>query len=115
NRCSIGSCGECSRADTAPCRDPSMPSRRRPGFGGWSSVPGSPPPPNASERTHMRIARCLGIIFGLTLAVAAARAQEVTVVRDVLGPEGPLFVDGHLYFVAWTTGSLSKWDGKATT
>jgi gluconolactonase len=63
----------------------------------------------------MRIARCLGIVFGLTLAVAAARAQEVTVVRDVLGPEGPLFVDGNLYFVAWTTGSLSKWDGKATT
>ena len=63
----------------------------------------------------MRIARCLGIVFGLTLAVAAARAQEVTVVSDVLGPEGPLFVDGNLYFVAWTTGSLSKWDGKTTT
>jgi len=63
----------------------------------------------------MRIARCLGIVLGLTLAVAAARAQEVTVVREVLGPEGPLFVDGNLYFVAWTTGSLSKWDGKATT
>ena len=63
----------------------------------------------------MRIARCLGIVLGLTLAVAAARAQEVTVVREVLGPEGPLFVDGNLYFVAWTTGSLSKWDGRATT
>ena len=63
----------------------------------------------------MRIATCLGIVFGLTLAVAAARAQEVTVVNDVLGPEGPLFVDGNLYFVAWTTGSLSKWDGKTTT
>jgi gluconolactonase len=63
----------------------------------------------------MRIVRCLGIVVGLTLAVAAARAQEVTVVRDVLGPEGPLFVDGNLYFVAWTTGSLSKWDGKAVT
>src|SRR5205809_2068176 len=63
----------------------------------------------------MRIAGCLGIIFGLTLAVAAARAQEVTVVRDVPGPEGPLFVDGNLYFVAWTTGSLSRWDGKTTT
>jgi gluconolactonase len=63
----------------------------------------------------MRIVTCLGIVFGLTLAVASARAQEVTVVRDVLGPEGPLFVDGNLYFVAWTTGSLSKWDGKTTT
>lgn len=63
----------------------------------------------------MRIAGCLGIVFGLTLAAAAARAQEVTVVRDVLGPEGPLFIDGNLYFVAWTTGSLSRWDGKTTT
>src|SRR5438046_5172490 len=63
----------------------------------------------------MRVARWLGIVFGLGLAVAAAPAQEVTVVREVLGPEGPLFVDGNLYFVAWTTGSLSKWDGKATT
>ena len=58
-------------------------------------------------------------IFGWALALAliatAARAQEVTVVRDVLGPEGPLFIDGNLYFVAWTTGSLSKWDGKAVT
>ena len=33
----------------------------------------------------------------------------------VLGPEGPLFVDGNLYFVAWTSGTLSKWDGKNTT
>src|SRR2546427_9997952 len=63
----------------------------------------------------MRIARCLGIVFGLTLAVAAARAQEVTVVRNVLGPEGPLFVDGNLYYVAWGSGTLSRWDGNAST
>jgi len=63
----------------------------------------------------MRIARLLGIALGLTLAAAAARAQEVTVVSNVLGPEGPLFVDGNLYYVAWTTGSLSKWDGKTST
>jgi gluconolactonase len=63
----------------------------------------------------MTLARSLGIALGLVLAVTAARAQEVTVVRDVLGPEGPLFVDGNLYYVAWTTGSLSKWDGKTTT
>jgi gluconolactonase len=30
----------------------------------------------------------------------------------VLGPEGPLFVDGNLYYVAWTSSTLSKWDGK---
>ena len=67
------------------------------------------------ERTRIRFARCLGIVLGLALAAAAARAQEVTVVSDVLGPEGPLFVDGSLYYVAWTTGSLSRWDGKTTT
>ena len=55
------------------------------------------------------------IAVGLILTVAAARAEEVTVVSDVLGPEGPLFVDGNLYYVAWTTGTLSKWDGKTST
>jgi gluconolactonase len=63
----------------------------------------------------MRIDAYLGIVLSLALAVTTAQAQEVIVVRDVLGPEGPLFVDGNLYFVAWTTGSLSRWDGKTTT
>ena len=49
-----------------------------------------------------------------TLDVTAS-AQEVTIVSNVLGPEGPLFVDGTLYYVAWTTSTLSKWDGKTTT
>src|SRR6185295_771780 len=31
---------------------------------------------------------------------------------DVLGPEGPVFLEGNLYYVAWTPGTLSKWDGK---
>jgi len=63
----------------------------------------------------MRIAALLAAVFGLTLSVPAARGQEVTVVRDVLGPEGPLLVDGTLYYVAWTTGSLSRWDGRKAT
>ena len=46
---------------------------------------------------------------------AAARADEVTIASDVLGPEGPLFVDGNLYFVGWTSSTLSRWDGKTTT
>ncbi|MEO8226684.1 MAG: SMP-30/gluconolactonase/LRE family protein, partial [Gemmatimonadota bacterium] len=56
---------------------------------------------------------CAGVL--LAPFAAAAGAQEVTVVRDVLGPEGPLFLDGNLYYVAWTSGTLSKWDGRTTT
>jgi len=52
---------------------------------------------------------------GLLLASAAADAVETTVVSDVLGPEGPLYVDGNLYYVGWISNSLSKWDGKKTT
>jgi sugar lactone lactonase YvrE len=63
----------------------------------------------------MRFRRLVCIAAGLMLATVSAHAQEVTVVSDVLGPEGPLFVDGNLYYVAWTTGALSKWDGKTST
>jgi len=63
----------------------------------------------------MRIGITCCLTFGLLLALRTASAQEVTVVKDVLGPEGPLFLDGNLYFVAWTTGSLSKWDGRTVT
>ena len=63
----------------------------------------------------MKTARLICIVVGMVLSAAAARAEEVTVVRDVLGPEGPLFVNGNLYYVAWTSSMLSKWDGKTTT
>ena len=63
----------------------------------------------------MRIRGLICIAVGLMLTVAAACAEEVTVAANVLGPEGPLFVDGNLYYVAWTSGTLSKWDGKTTT
>jgi len=49
------------------------------------------------------------------LAATVARAQESTVVSNVLGPEGPLYVDGSLYYVGWISNTLSKWDGKTTT
>ena len=49
------------------------------------------------------------------LAVTATRAGEVTIVKNVLGPEGPLYVDGSLYYVGWISNTLSKWDGKTTT
>jgi gluconolactonase len=51
----------------------------------------------------------------VAVAAAPAMAEEVTIVSDVLGPEGPLYVNGNLYYVAWTSSTLSKWDGKTTT
>jgi gluconolactonase len=47
--------------------------------------------------------------------MAATSAEEVVVVRDVLGPEGPLYLDGNLYYVGWVSHTLSKWDGKTAT
>jgi len=67
------------------------------------------------EAAGMRIRGLFAVVFGLILSAVAARAEEVTVATDVLGPEGPLFVDGSLYYVAWTSSTLSKWDGRETT
>jgi gluconolactonase len=36
-------------------------------------------------------------------------------VSNILGPEGPLYVDGNLYYVGWISSTLSKWDGRTTT
>lgn len=55
------------------------------------------------------------LVFGLLLAFGTARAaNEETIVNKILGPEGPLYVDGNLYFVGWVSNTLSKWDGKST-
>ena len=48
-------------------------------------------------------------------AGSTAQADEVTIVSNVLGPEGPLYVDGNLYYVGWVSNTLSKWDGKTST
>ena len=56
-----------------------------------------------------------GWVLGTILATSAAGADETTIVSDVLGPEGPLFVEGNLYYVAWTSSTLSKWDGRQAT
>jgi hypothetical protein len=42
--------------------------------------------------SRMRIRGLICIAVGLMLTAAAARAEEVTIVSGVLGPEGPLFV-----------------------
>jgi gluconolactonase len=49
------------------------------------------------------------------LAASATGADEVTIVRDVAGPEGPLYLNGNLYYVGWVSNTLSKWDGKTAT
>lgn len=51
----------------------------------------------------------------VSCAGAAAAAGEVTLIKGVLGPEGPLYVDGNLYWVGWISSTLSKWDGKSIT
>ena len=60
--------------------------------------------------------RRIGLTMAALLAAAtAASAREVTVVRGVQGPEGPLVVDGALYYVGWNDDALSRWDGHKTT
>lgn len=56
---------------------------------------------------------CLAL--GAMWTATAAFAGETTVVRDISGPEGPLYLDGNLYYVGWISNTLSKWDGKTTT
>jgi len=55
------------------------------------------------------------LVVGAFVAAGTSSGQETVVVRDVLGPEGPLYFDGSLYFVGWVSNTLSKWDGKKTT
>ncbi len=55
--------------------------------------------------------------FAAPAATAApgGDTHETTVVDNVLGPEGPLYVDGNLYYVGWVSNTLSRWDGKKVT
>ena len=63
----------------------------------------------------MKAQRTICLALGALLASAAVNAAETTVVGDVLGPEGPLVVDGNLYYVGWISNTLSKWDGRKAT
>jgi gluconolactonase len=62
----------------------------------------------------MRANKIICFVFGVML-VAPAWAEEMSIANNVLGPEGPLYVDGNLYYVGWVSNTLSKWDGKTTT
>src|SRR2546429_8235598 len=63
----------------------------------------------------MRASKIICVAFGALLSVTATRGDEIQIVSNVLGPEGPLYIDGNLYYVGWVSHTLSKWDGKTTT
>ena len=63
----------------------------------------------------MRARNIICFTLGAILAATAACADEISIVSNVLGPEGPLYVDGNLYYVGWISNTLSKWDGKTST
>ena len=63
----------------------------------------------------MKIVKLFGLLAASLIAFATVHATELTVVSNVLGPEGPLYVDGNLYYVGWVSSTLSKWDGKNST
>jgi len=55
---------------------------------------------------------CFAIV---AMLVAAVHGGETVIVSNLFGPEGPLYVDGNLYYVGWVSNTLSKWDGKTST
>src|SRR5213080_455830 len=63
----------------------------------------------------MRASKIICVAVAAMLSVTASQADEIQIVSNVLGPEGPLYVDGNLYYVGWISNTLSKWDGKTTT
>lgn len=69
--------------------------------------------PKLKPRNVYKVAAAFAI--GAMLTTAAVPADEINVVSNLLGPEGPLFIDGNLYYVGWVSNTLSKWDGKTTT
>ena len=67
------------------------------------------------EGIKMRVSKIICLAVGAMLAATATGANETVIVSNVLGPEGPLYVDGNLYYVGWVSHTLSKWDGKTAT
>src|SRR6184192_1793844 len=63
----------------------------------------------------MSVSKIICFAVGAMLAATAAWADEISIVSNILGPEGPLVVDGNLYYVGWVSNTLSKWDGKKST
>jgi gluconolactonase len=57
----------------------------------------------------------VAIALAGALVAGAASAEEVIVASGIAGPEGPLVVNGDLYFVGWNDNRLSRWDGHTLT
>ena len=51
----------------------------------------------------MRVSKIICFTVGAILTASAPGADEISIVSNVLGPEGPLYVDGNLYFVGWVS------------
>ena len=63
----------------------------------------------------MRVTILSSFVVTILLFSTAALSGEEVIASDVLGPEGPLYVDGNLYYVGWGSGTLSRWDGTTIT
>src|ERR1043166_1846447 len=63
----------------------------------------------------MKRNKIISLGIGAVLAATAAAAEETTIVSNLLGPEGPLFIDGNLYYVGWVSNTLSKVECKTST
>src|SRR5437660_12871896 len=63
----------------------------------------------------MKVSKIICFAVVAMLVATTVHASETVIVSNILGPEGPLYVDGNLYYVGWVSNTLSKWDGKAST
>ena len=62
----------------------------------------------------MKAARLACSLAALLSFASSTAAAERTIVNNLLGPEGPLYIDGKLYYVGWVSGTLSRFDGKTS-
>ena len=52
----------------------------------------------------------------LLMAASSVASADMTVVDKLaLGPEGPLYDNGNLYYVEWGNSELTRWDGESIT
>lgn len=63
----------------------------------------------------MRTSKIICLTIAVMLTLTVTKADETEVVGGLLGPEGPLYIDGNLYYVEWISNTLKKWDGKTAT